>query len=327
MKINVKSNWLVASVIAFVPVLASARAVAAPQMTDLGTLGGNSSVANDVNESGQIVGAATLPNGETHAFLFTPWVGRMVDLGTVLGGRVSIANAISNRGQIVGGALPEPGTGDGRAFIWDQGVMTALPDLPGLTGSQANDVNDIGVVVGVCGSHPVRWVNGVPQDLGSIPGGQVFGEAVAINASGVIVGHSNDANGISHAWRFQNGVLTPLGQFGGRGMFVTGINSSGDIVGIWSPPVGFVQRAFLLRGGVFTLLGPANQFSAAQGISDSGQVVGSVGDFSRAALWDYNRNLVELASDGSVALGVNSGGTIVGHAVVPNGQSHAVFWH
>jgi len=119
--------------------------------------------------------------------------------------------------------------------------------------------------------------------------------------------------------------MTVLPLFGGRGMFVKGINSSGDIVGIWSPPVGFVSRAFVLRAGVFTLLGPVGQFSSAEAISNSGLVAGSVGDFHHATLWDYNRNQVELAPADSIALGVNSGGTVVGEATVA-GQLHAVFW-
>jgi probable HAF family extracellular repeat protein len=326
MKINAVSNRIVASVIAFGSVLASVPAVAAPQMTDLGTLGGDTSNATDVNESGQIVGSATLPNAETHAFIITPWLGpQMIDLGTVLGGTFSEARAISNRGQVVGTALPEPGTGFSRAFLWDQGVITALPDLPGFNSSWANDVNDTGVVVGASGFRPVRWVNGAPQFLGPISGLQVGGEAVGINASGVIVGHSPDPNGIQRGWVFQNGVFTVLSLFGGRGMHITGINSSGHITGIWNPPVGFVSRAFVIRAGVFTLLGPANTFSSAQGISDSGLVVGSVGDFNEATLWNDNQNQMQLAPATSIALGVNSGGTIVGQATV-NGQSHAVSW-
>jgi probable HAF family extracellular repeat protein len=326
MKLKVVSNWVVSSVVAFASVLASAPVAAAPVMKDLGTLGGDTSNANDVNESGQIVGSATLANAETHAFIITPWLGpQMIDLGTLPNGTISEARAISNRGQVVGTALPEPGTGFSRAILWDQGVMTALPDLPGLDSSWANDVNDAGVVVGASGFRPVRWVNGVPQALGPISGLQVAGEAVGINASGVIVGHSPDASGVQRGWVFQNGAFTVLSLFGGRGMHMTGINSSGDLTGIWNPPVGFIQRGFVIRGGVFTLLGPVNTFSSAQGISDSGLVSGSIGDFNRATLWDYNRNAVELAPADSIGLGVNSGGMIVGQATF-NGQRHAASW-
>ena len=40
-------------------------------ITDLGTLGGTSSTAVAINESGQIVGNGTNSAGETHAVLWT----------------------------------------------------------------------------------------------------------------------------------------------------------------------------------------------------------------------------------------------------------------
>ena len=39
-------------------------------MTDLGTLGGNSSVAYGINPAGQVVGASTTATAETHAVLW-----------------------------------------------------------------------------------------------------------------------------------------------------------------------------------------------------------------------------------------------------------------
>jgi probable HAF family extracellular repeat protein len=40
-------------------------------MTDLGTLGGNYSVAVVINERGQVVGYSLTASGEEHAFLWT----------------------------------------------------------------------------------------------------------------------------------------------------------------------------------------------------------------------------------------------------------------
>src|SRR5262249_909570 len=67
--------------------------------TDLGTLGGPTSYANDTNASGQIVGEATTAAGDSHAFLWNN--GTMTDLGT-FGGRSSYAVAINDVGQVVG---------------------------------------------------------------------------------------------------------------------------------------------------------------------------------------------------------------------------------
>ena len=52
-------------------------------MINLGTLGGNYSHAQDINEKGQIVGISETLTGDRHAFLWQN--GSMIDLGT-LGG-------------------------------------------------------------------------------------------------------------------------------------------------------------------------------------------------------------------------------------------------
>jgi probable HAF family extracellular repeat protein len=67
---------------------------------DLGTLGGSSSGANGINDSGQVVGwAYPAGNGAEHAFLYSG--GAMSDLGT-LGGTISGASGINDSGQVVG---------------------------------------------------------------------------------------------------------------------------------------------------------------------------------------------------------------------------------
>jgi len=74
-------------------------------VTDLGTLGGSSSQAYGINDTGQVVGKADTTNGFSHAFL---WVqGTMNDLGTVDGYSYSSAYKINNVGQVIGSASIE----------------------------------------------------------------------------------------------------------------------------------------------------------------------------------------------------------------------------
>jgi probable HAF family extracellular repeat protein len=99
-------------------------------MQDLGTLGGEWSVAHGINARGQIVGSSDTAAGTEHAFLWEAGTG-MQDLGT-LGGFDSTAYAydINARGQIVGASYTA--AGPGHAFLWEAG--TGMQDLGTLGG-------------------------------------------------------------------------------------------------------------------------------------------------------------------------------------------------
>jgi probable HAF family extracellular repeat protein len=74
-------------------------------VADLGTLGGNFSLALDISSTGQVVGQSSTAHGDNHAFLWEK--GAMTNLGT-LGGSESRAAAINPRGQIVGPRTEKP---------------------------------------------------------------------------------------------------------------------------------------------------------------------------------------------------------------------------
>lgn len=68
-------------------------------MTDLGTLGGPTSIGSSLNAPGMLVGESDVNNVVRHAFLWAR--GTMSDLGT-LGGVNSSASGINALGQVVG---------------------------------------------------------------------------------------------------------------------------------------------------------------------------------------------------------------------------------
>ena len=75
-----------------------------PQQQDsnrIGTLGGNNSYANGINDAGQVVGYSATAGGVQHAFITGPNGMGMRDLGT-LGGTDSFAYGINDAGQVVG---------------------------------------------------------------------------------------------------------------------------------------------------------------------------------------------------------------------------------
>ncbi len=70
-------------------------------MVDLGTLGGDS-IANGINDSGQIVGYSYLTEqGPIHMVMWTT-TGGIVDLGSIDNSGYSEARAINSAGDIVG---------------------------------------------------------------------------------------------------------------------------------------------------------------------------------------------------------------------------------
>lgn len=94
------------------------------QLTDLGTLGGESSRARHINECGQVVGVSQTADGTWHHFVWTS--GEMFALAPSLGDNP--AYDINDNGQIIGQTRRgEPGPGSDRPCF---GRSTTTPSSP-----------------------------------------------------------------------------------------------------------------------------------------------------------------------------------------------------
>lgn len=179
------------------------------RMLDLGTLGGRDSKAADINEAGQVVGAASLPDGSKHAFLYRQK--KLLDLGSLPGGTFSAAYAINNNGLVAGAA--ETPNHLIHAVLWRDDHIADLGTLPGGTRSRALAINERGDVVGYSEAdgpdiHAFLYSQGHMQDLGSL--GHEPVRANAINNHGQIVGASGINAFARHAFLWQDGSMVDL---------------------------------------------------------------------------------------------------------------------
>ena len=237
---------------------------------DLGTLGGFSSVALDINELGHVVGGADLSNGDRHAFFWAD--GAMTDLGT-LGHPNSEAEGINELDQVVGISTNTGSIAD--AFIWQNGQMTEIG--PNQISKSAYKINDAGQVVGVHitqgDQHPFIWQSGVLTDLH--PPGSDYGDAWDINESGVAVGASAIVSPPG-PYRWENGVLTALGNLGIANGSAQAINDAGQIVGWSMVPNNPNPHAFFWKNSVMENIGQLGQcdWSDSDDVNNQGEIIG-----------------------------------------------------
>lgn len=366
-------NLIIRSLVLASALLAGAAHGQEYRVTNLDSLGGTISRGNSLNNRGWVAGYSNLAGDQSrHATLWLD--GTVFDLGTLGGPNSSVTWPVkNNRGLIVGisqTATPEPlgenwscaaffpaATGTGYTclgFVWEKGVMRALPTLGGNNGFAAA-ANNRGQIVGWAESavadptcvppqvlqfRAVLWEKGRIQELPPLPG-DTSGAATAINNRGQVVGISGTCDQAvgrftaAHAVLWEKGTVTELGDLGAPWWNTPmAINQRGDIVGFaglpGDDPDNPLLRAVLwTRRGEIRNLGtlPGDVTSEAHGINDRGQVVGVSCDAAgncRAFLWEDGvmKDLNTLVAPGypgvlTTAQDINNRGEITGRAFDP----------
>jgi probable HAF family extracellular repeat protein len=272
-----------------------------PIPIDLGTFGGNFSLANTLNDLGQVVGFATneIPDScpmfppfpcptfppigtQTRAFLWEN--GALQDLGT-LGGPDAGAFSINQRGQVAGISYTDPN-------------------------------ETINPTTGMPTFHPFLWDHGTMTDLGSL-GGTMGGEflfgfesSLLVNNRGQVIGTSSLAGDqVIHPFLWSHGEMRDLGTLGGDNGAAVWLTDNGEVVGaadLPNSPAGCqstscTYHAFLWRKGVMTDLGTlgADPCSIAVMMNSKGQIVGSTLSIcsqfeTNAFLWEDGGPMVAL---------------------------------
>jgi probable HAF family extracellular repeat protein len=279
-----------------------------------------------------------------------------LELGTLGGKNSSINwNGINDPGEAVGmseTSVPDPNGEDVcgfgthlicSPFLWQNGIMSALPTVGGING-QASAINNSGQVAGYAENGiadptcpqgfvnfmvdlPVVWTNGDAKALPRIdkdPDGVAFG----INNRGQAVGYSGTCTAANYAVVWENDTATKLPDLGDPGGIAYAINSHNQVVGQAVNSDGTALAA-LWQNNTVTALGgllPGDVASFATSINNRGQVVGSSFDskanWSHGLLWQ-NGGMIDLntlfpASSNLYvvsASNINESGQIAGMAV------------
>jgi probable HAF family extracellular repeat protein len=288
------------------------------EIVNLGTLGGNQSLAGAINSRGQVVGVAANTTldpfsmfgwaTQTRAFLWQK--GIMQDLGT-LGGPDASASGINERGQVAG-----------VSYIDSNPILNC--DL----------LNNVPIVT----THPFFWQNGKMVDIGTL-GGSCAGVAT-INNRGQVAGSSNLAGDeAEHPFLWERGKLRDLGTLGGSFGLANWLNDGGEVTGVATTPGDEEAHAFFWKNGVMTDIGTINEdvCSIPHFMNSRGQVVGTSGCTEEGFevhgfVWRPGGFIIDLndfvppGSDLRVTDGetINDRGEIAGSGLLPNGDFHAI---
>jgi probable HAF family extracellular repeat protein len=326
--------------------LASARQPAGSiVITDLGTIGGNTSDAVSLNTPSAgnrllIVGSSTDKAGTQHAAYWyvdmTTGARQAFALPAPAGEAQGFASNVNQAEQIVGGSAATAG-GLGKPVQWASSASP--PSFLNITGFGYGGAlkitptgQSMGGVGNASGYEAAIWDGGNLALLPGLGGGTFIEDA---NTTGVIVGiskYTTTDNQRAVVW--QNGSITQLPD-GGWNSFALGINDAGIIVGMdatqgigsravrWLPPT--------TTDGPYTMenLGISGD---AYDINNAGEIVGmncTPGQVCKPFYW-LNGAFKDLPMlmpvRGGGARAINENGDVVGWSRLPSNYQHAVLW-
>ncbi|MFT7578686.1 MAG: putative repeat protein (TIGR01451 family) [Myxococcota bacterium] len=312
-------------------------------LTDLGTLGGESSIAYDVNDASVVVGSAMTEAGDNHAFR---WQGdTMVDLTPEADDAVAVQVNATN---IVAGVRAD---GDVRRVFVAQADASAT-SLWAVTGPLLDPAhvfgpNATGAVAGngqdIAGAAAAFFsANGSDVSEIAPPEGASGVTVAALADDGAVAGHFTTSGGDAHGfvWQAASG-LTDIGTLGGATSTLLAVNANGIAVGssdltgdterhavVWSQAGGLVDLGTLCAADGVT----CGAASEALFLNAEGSVLGlsdNADGEARAFIWDAATGMVELDALGggvTTAVALSTMGASVGIFTTAQGDRYSVAW-
>jgi probable HAF family extracellular repeat protein len=256
------------------------------------------------------VGGYSQTGTTIHAFLYRN--GKMIDIGA---GSGSTLWELNDRGEAIGTA----GDPNRYYFLYSGGAVHRLtaPNSDVVFTNLNNSGELIGYTAEPTADLGFRYLNGHSQSLGTL--GKDGCAPLGINNQGQIVGQSG-AVFAGHAFLYDNGRMHDLGALGANSAhnssFAYAVNDLGQVVGFGYLPIptGSVAHAFFYSAGVMRDIGtlPGYTGSVAVGINNSGQIVGYCYSASSSAPFVYENGHMYNLSALLSASAINDFGQIVG---------------
>lgn len=253
-----------------------------------------------INNHGQIAGSYRIPGSPRQAMLLIK--GKFIPLAPPAADAIfSEATGINDHGDVTGQWIDANGFVHG--FLIRDGALTIL-DVPGATDTFALGINDSGLVAGY-------W------DI--------------LDANG------NYLANLSFTWKDGAFIDTQInfpgatGALPGAGLF--GVNSSGDLSGVWLPDLnGNIEHGFVCPNTApcfsYDAPVPGTFFTDGKGINAHGQVVGiylTADDPNSHSYLMSGATFTKIdfpGSTGTDAFGINSADQIVGRYRTADGLTH-----
>jgi probable HAF family extracellular repeat protein len=313
---------------------------------DLGFIsGGSYSLAEEINNEGEVVGRARTSSGDRRPFLWTKHHG-MMDLGLPPGHAWGWATSINEEGSIVGrGAAPG---GFIEAWYRDgDGHFTVFESPAGWAHRWPTSMNDKGAVVGVARNESwarQSWLwteKDGTTELGPFVGSE--NGVREVNNRGQVTGWISEGGVMKSYVLTQSGHMTyPLpgtnpDHWGSRAW---SMNDRGLVQGYSWGPSGYNAWLWSRHAGMMDLeVLPGDDQGWAADINSNGDIAGVSflgndcylpDNTCQAVVWPFGSGPVNLGMpEGwtwSEAWAINDKGQIVGNAVDADGVSHAVMW-